>query len=88
MGYLLHGLSSGLRKVILLKAADLATKYIVIFDHSDHMNWLTKFIEYLEGSHYKEFITSDRNKLFSEAGLKIIDEFNVDEFGYCWLCGK
>jgi ubiquinone/menaquinone biosynthesis C-methylase UbiE len=88
MGYLLHGLSAELRKIILQKAADIAAQYVIVFDHSHHMNWLTKFIEYLEGSHYKEFIASDKNKLFSEAGLEIIDEFNVDEFGYCWLCGK
>ncbi|HEM49003.1 MAG TPA: class I SAM-dependent methyltransferase [Caldithrix sp.] len=88
LGYLLHGLSPDLRKVILQKAADLTTEYVIIFDHSNHMNWLTKFIEFLEGSHYKEFIVSDKNKMFGNAGLKIIDEFNVDDFGYCWLCVK
>jgi predicted TPR repeat methyltransferase len=88
MGYLLHGLSPELRKIILKKAADLASKYVIIFDHSDHMNWITKFIEYLEGSHYKEFITADHVKMFDEAGLKIIEEYNVSDYGYCWLCGK
>lgn len=88
MGYLLHGLSPDLRKVILQKAAHIALRYVIIFDHSANMNWITKFIEYLEGSHYKEFIAADKNKMFNEAGLKIIDEFTVSEFGYCWLCGK
>lgn len=88
MGYLLHGLSPELRKIILKKAADLTSRYVIIFDHSDHMNWITKFIEYLEGSHYKEFITGDHVKMFDEAGLKIIEEYNVSDYGYCWLCGK
>jgi len=88
MGYLLHGLSPDLRKIILKKAAGLASKYVVIFDHGNRMNLLTKFIEYLEGSHYKEFLASDKSIMFSVTGLKIIEEFNVDEFGYCWLCGK
>jgi 2-polyprenyl-3-methyl-5-hydroxy-6-metoxy-1,4-benzoquinol methylase len=88
IGYLLHGLSPDLRKIILHKAADMASEYVVIFDHSNHTNWIVKFIEYLEGSHYKEFIASDQTKMFAEAGLKIVEEFRVDEFGYCWLCRK
>ena len=88
MGYLLHGLSPELRKIILQKAADLATKYVIIFDHSKHTNWIVKIIEYLEGSHYKEFINADHKKMFKDAGLHSIKEFTVSEFGYCWLCGK
>ena len=88
MGYLLHGLSPELRKTILQKATDLTSEYVVIFYHSNHTSWIVKIIEYLEGSHYKDFIASDKNKMFNEAGLKIIDEFTVSDFGYCWLCGK
>ncbi len=88
MGYLLHGLSPDLRKIILKKAAELANKYTVIFDHSDHLNRITKFIEYLEGSHYKEFITADHVKMFAETGLRIVEAFTVSDFCYCWLCGR
>jgi ubiquinone/menaquinone biosynthesis C-methylase UbiE len=88
MGYLLHGLSPDLRKIILKKASKIASKYVVVFDHSNRTNWIVDIIEYLEGSHYKEFITADHKHMFAEANLEIIKEFNVDEFGYCWLCGK
>lgn len=88
MGYLLHGLSPDLRKIILQKASEIVSKYVVVFDHSNRTSWIVKIIEYLEGSHYKEFISADHKQLFSEVGLKIIEEFIVDEFGYCWLCEK
>lgn len=88
MGYLLHGLSPDLRKIILQNAADLAKKYVVIFDHSSRTNWIIEIIEYLEGSHYKEFIAANHKQVFAEIGLKIIEEFSVSDFGYCWLCEK
>ena len=88
MGYLLHGLSPELRKIILQKASQITSKYVLVFDHSNRINWIVEIIEYLEGSQYKEFIASDRQHMFAEVNLKIIEEFNVDEFGYCWLCGK
>lgn len=88
IGYLLHGLSPDLRKNILRKAADLTSEYVIIFDHSNHTSWIVKIIEYLEGSHYKEFISADHKQMFAEVDLKIIEEFTVDEFGYGWLCRK
>lgn len=88
IGYLLHGLSYDLRRIILQKAAVLASEYVVIFDHSGHASWMVALIELLEGSHYKEFISSDYNKMFGEAGLKIMEEFTVNKMGYCWLCAK
>lgn len=91
MGYLLHGLSYDLRRIILQKAVALASEYLVIFDHSGHSNfasWIIALVELIEGSHYKEFISSNRSKLFGELGLKIIEEFTVTNTGYCWLCAK
>lgn len=91
MGYLLHGLSHDLRRIILQKAVALASEYVVVFDHSDHSghaSWIIALVELLEGSHYKEFISSDHGKLFGEFGLKIIEEFTVNKIGYCWLCTK
>jgi SAM-dependent methyltransferase len=88
MGYLLHGLSYDLRRIILHKAVALTSEYLVIFDHSGHSSWIIDLVEFIEGSHYKEFISSDHSKMFSEFGLKIIEEFTVNKIGYCWLCTK
>ena len=88
MGYLLHGLSYDLRRIILQKAAALASEYVVIFDHSDNASWMISLVELLEGSHYKEFISSDHRKMFGEFGLKTTAEFAANKMGYCWLCAK
>jgi predicted TPR repeat methyltransferase len=88
MGYLLHGLSYELRRIILQKAVALASEHLVIFDHSGRASWMIALVELLEGSHYKEFISSDHSKMFAEFGLKIIEGFSVHRIGYCWLCSK
>jgi len=88
MGYLLHGLSPDMRKIILRKAAVLSKQYVLIFDHSARKNIIVEIIEFLEGSYYREFIHADHKQMISQAGLNIVKEFNAGDFGYCWLCEK
>ncbi|MEJ2052683.1 MAG: class I SAM-dependent methyltransferase [Calditrichaceae bacterium] len=88
MGFLLHGLSPKLRKIILRKAAYLAKQYVLIFDYSSRKNLVVEIIEFLEGSYYHEFIQGDHKQMFRDAGLDIIKEFNVSGNGCCWLCRK
>lgn len=88
MGYLLHGLSPGLRQIILKKAARMANHYVLIFDHGLAGNWLVDWIERLEGSYYKEFISSDKKSAFARAGLIISKDFSTSDYGHVWLCEK
>lgn len=88
MGYLLHGLSPGLREIILDKAARMANHYVLIFDHGLAGNWLVEWIERLEGSYYKEFIASDKKLAFARAGLIIKTDFSTSDYGHVWLCEK
>ena len=88
MAYLLHGLSPDLRKVVLNKAAKMAHQYILIFDHGQRGNWIVDFIEFLEGSYYKQFINENHIQVFAAAGLTIVTEFDTSEYGHMWLCKK
>jgi ubiquinone/menaquinone biosynthesis C-methylase UbiE len=88
IGYLLHGLSPDLRKVILNKAVQISKYYVLIFDHNSEGNWIVDLIEWLEGSHYKQFVKENRHETFSAAGLKIVNDFRTSDYGHVWLCEK
>lgn len=88
MSYLLHGLSPGLRKIVLHKAVKIAKQYVLIFDHGRSGNWIVDFVEILEGSYYKQFIAQNHADEYSAAGLQIVTEFETSEYGHMWLFSK
>ncbi|GAJ04205.1 unnamed protein product, partial [marine sediment metagenome] len=71
---------------ILKQMARIARKYIIIFDYCCDSGWLIRFIEWLEGPNYPQFIGESREKEFNEAGLKINKYLRVSAFGGAWLC--
>jgi SAM-dependent methyltransferase len=88
MGYFLHGIDPQFRKQILFHAARIARKYVIIFDYCCQGSLLVRFIEWLEGPHYDQFIESKRSEEFESAGLVIEEEINLSEYGSVWVCCK
>ena len=88
MGYFLHGVPPAFRKRVLIQAGRIAAKYVLVFDYCCRGNWLVRFIEWIEGSHYNEFVETERKKEFAATGLIVEKEINLSEFGSVWLCRK
>ena len=86
MGYFLHGVSPDFQKWILKQSARIAKKQVIVFDYCCKGNWLVDLIEWIEGSHYKHFVSADRKKEFRSAGLKIVRELNLSDYGSVWIC--
>ncbi len=86
MGYFLHGVEPAFRHQVLTEAARIARQYVVVFDYCCDGNWLVRFIEWLEGPHYPSFVAGSREEDFHAAGLQIIKEINLSDFGSVWLC--
>lgn len=86
MGYFLHGVPPDFQKQVLKHSARVATKYVIIFDYCCKGNWLVDFIEWIEGSYYNHFVSADRQAQFRAAGLKIITEINLSDYGSVWVC--
>ena len=86
MGYFLHGVHPDFQKRILEHSARIAQKQVVIFDYCCKGNWLVDLIEWIEGSHYNHFVSADRKKEFRSAGLKIVTELNLSDYGSVWVC--
>jgi len=88
MGYFLHGVDAAFRHRVLSEAARIAREYVVVFDYCCKGNWLVRFIEWLEGPHYPSFIAGSRENDFRAAGLRIVKEINLSDYGSVWLCKK
>ncbi len=86
MGYFLHGVHPDFQKQILEHSARIAKKQVVIFDYCCKGNWLVDVIEWIEGSHYNHFVSADRKEEFRSAGLEIIKEINLSDYGSVWVC--
>jgi SAM-dependent methyltransferase len=87
-GYLLHGLSPDFRNYILKNMVRISKKYVIVFDYCCDGGWFVRFIEWLEGSDYMNFISVSREKEFADAGLKIERAFMTSKIGNVWLCSK
>jgi len=87
-GYFLHGISLEFRRLILKNMSRIASKYVIVFDYCCDGGFLVRFVEWLEGSDYMRFISSDMYKEFELAGLKIEKEFQTSKMGKVWLCSK
>lgn len=87
MGFLLHGLDGEFREQILSQAARIASHRVLVFDYGRRGNFLVRFIEWVEGPHYPGFLEASRVDEFGRAGLEIVEEFQLSEYGQVWLCG-
>jgi len=88
MGYFLHGINPQFRRQVLFHAARIARRYVIIFDYCCRGSLLVRFIEWIEGPHYRQFIESDRSEEFDSAGLYIEKEISMSEYGSMRLCRK
>ena len=86
MGYFLHGVDAEFRQEVLAEAARVASDYVVVFDYGRPGNFVVRFIEWVEGSHYLGFLASSRAEEFRDAGLEIVKDFPTSDFGQVWVC--
>ena len=86
VGYFLHGVDAEFRKEVLAEAARIASDFVIVFDYGRPGNFVVRFIEWVEGSHYLGFLGSSRVEEFREAGLEIVEDFPTSDFGQVWVC--
>ncbi len=86
MGYLLHGLDRDFRQAVLREAARIANSHVLIFDYGEPGNALVRFIEWIEGPHYPEFLRDSRAIDFARAGLTLRHHRPMRGSGAMWLC--
>ena len=85
MGYFLHGVHPDFRLQVLREARRISRKHVVVFDYCCPGNWFVRFIEWLEGPYYPNFVQTDRSSDFLTAGLEINKEINLSDYGNVWL---
>ncbi len=88
MGFLLHGLDAEFRQQILIQAARIAARYVLVCDYGRPGNWFVRFIEWIEGPHYPAFLAAARGEEFARAGLAVRKEIPFRNFGTAWLCER
>jgi len=86
MGYFLHGANPEFRMQVLQEARRIAGHFVIIFDYCCKGNWLVNFIEWIEGSHYNQFVSRSRQEEIEQAGLNLIQELNFSDYGSAWIC--
>ena len=88
MGYFLHGANPDFRMQVLSEAARIAAKYVIVFDYCCKGNWLVDLIEWIEGSHYNQFVSLPREEELAQAGLQVERELNLSDYGSVWVCKR
>jgi len=83
--YLAHGMSSADREILYKEASRVAVKYALFHDFSNRYNLVISLIERIEGSHYREFISSV--PLEMEKYFEHMDVIPVDPW-HNWYIGK
>lgn len=86
MGYVLHGMSPPLRAQMLARARELATRYVLIVDYARRGTWFTRFIEWVEGPHYFEYIRQPLSPALLDSGLGVSLRGRTRTGGGYWLC--
>ncbi len=80
--FLLHVLPAVDRPLLLSTIAQLVTERVVVIDYAPGRYRLRyAFIEWLERSHYKEFVNSDLPAQAAVAGLELARYFEQGDFG-------
>jgi len=82
--FLLHVFAPADRLLLLSRIARLATERIVVIDYAPGRYRLRyAFVEWLEKSHYKEFLQADLAGQAETAGFELVDYFEDGDYG-CW----
>ena len=63
--YVAHGMTSEMRKTMLLDMKRVSARYVILHDYAQKRKPLTDIIESLEGGNYFEFIKTIRSELDS-----------------------
>ena len=70
IGFVLHGLSAGLRRFTLEQAGRISAGRVLVFDYGRKRSWFVDLIEWFEGPHYFEFVRTPFDQMLQEAGLR------------------
>ncbi len=85
MGYFLHGVHPAFRQEVLNHARRISKTGVIVFDYCCPGNWFVRFIEWLEGPYYPDFVSGNRQEDFARAGLSIEKELHLSDYGNCWF---
>ena len=77
ISFALHLFSSQQRQEILTMLRKVVRKEVIVIDHCRKSDWLTEWVERIEGSHYDEFIREDFDARANDAGFKQVVESEV-----------
>jgi SAM-dependent methyltransferase len=86
MGYVLHGMSMNLRLDLLDRVRAIARRHVLIVDYAGPGTWLTRWVEWVEGPHYFEFIRTPLSSTLLRAGLGVTRRGRTKTGGGYWLC--
>ncbi|MBE0467419.1 MAG: class I SAM-dependent methyltransferase [Candidatus Desulforudis sp.] len=80
--FLLHVLPGVDRPLLLATLAGLATERVVVIDYAPgRYRFRYAFVEWLERSHYKDFLRADLTAEAAVAGLELVRYFEQGDFG-------
>ena len=82
--YLAHGLSSVDREIMYRETSRVAEKCVIFHDFSNRYNFFISFIESLEGSYYREFISSAPAEM--EKHFDHVEVISVDPWHNWYIC--
>jgi len=86
MGYVLHGMSVNLRLDLLNRVREIARRHVLVVDYAGPGTWLTRWIEWVEGPHYFEFVRTPLSSTLLRAGLGVTRRGRTRTGGGYWLC--
>ncbi len=80
--FLLHVFAPADRLLLLSRIGRLATERVVVIDYAPRRYRLRyAFVEWLEKSHYKEFLQADLSAQAETAGLQLVRYFEQGDYG-------
>ena len=85
LAYVLHGLSPELRTTALRAASRLARNGVVVIDYCGLGPWYVRLIEWVEGPHYRSFVSVPIGSLLGRNGLWVVSEGITSPYGGWWL---
>lgn len=81
----LHEFSAADRRQILGEMARVSRRHILVADYSGPQSWTIHLAEWLEASHFRDFIHRPLAELLAEAGLRVLKQGRWLSIGLC-LC--
>jgi ubiquinone/menaquinone biosynthesis C-methylase UbiE len=84
-GFVLHGLSPGLRRHALLQARRIARGRLLVFDYGPRRSLLVDIVERVEGPHYFEYVRRPFEQQLADAGLNAVASDASSSWGRWWL---